>query len=392
MNYKRIAILGSTGNIGKQAMEVIAESEQLSPCVIAGRNNLSLLAKQARADGVEFVAVPGTGDPGELKDALPRGVELLIGEEALSEAIVKASPDMVLSAVVGSAGLRPALVALKAGIELAIANKEALVCGGEVIMPAAKETGAAIIPVDSEHCGIYQCLHSGTNDEVRKVYITSSGGSLREFDDETAAAATVEQVLQHPNWNMGPKVTVDSATLMNKALEIVEAHHLFQLPPESIEILIHPQSLVHAAIEFCDSSIMAQIAMPDMKLPIAYALHYPDRPVTGIDRLNLATIGRLDFRKPEGRELRPLALANEVIRRGDGGAAVMNAANEVVVRAFLDGSIIFGDIIPAVENVVDRWYTGKRISSSEHGVTIDFLLSADRWARAEASRVLERYE
>lgn len=392
MNSKRIAVLGSTGNIGKQTVEVIARAGHLRPCVIAGRRNRSLLAEQARVEGVEFVAVPG--DAPELREALPPGVALLSGEGSLAEAVRRARPDMVVCAVVGSAGLRSSLVAVEHGIPLATANKESLVCGGGIIMPAARRTGATVLPIDSEHSGIFQCLTAGTPEEIHRVYITSSGGALRDFDDRRAASATVDEVLNHPTWNMGKKVTVDSATLMNKALEIIEAHWLFGLPADKMAVLIHAQSIVHAIIEFRDGSQVAQLGRPDMRMPIAYALNYPDRPATPLERLDLASAARLDFRRPAGRELKPLALAAEVVNRGGGGGAVLSAANEVAVGAFLEGRIRFGDIVPAVAATLEEWYAGENAQASfaDGEMTIESVLSADGWGRNTAGRLLDQLE
>ncbi len=392
MNCKRIAVLGSTGNIGTQTVDVIARTGRLRPCVIAGRTNRSLLAEQAQIEGVEFVAVPE--DSPELRGALPPGVALLSGEGSLAEAVRRARPDMVVCAVVGAAGLRSSLAAVELGITLATANKESLVCGGGIIMPAARRTGATVLPIDSEHSGIFQCLPSGTTEDIHRVYITSSGGALRDFDDRRAGSATVDEVLNHPTWNMGRKVTVDSATLMNKALEIIEAHWLFGLPADKIAVLVHEQSIVHAIVEFRDGSQVAQLGRPDMRLPIAYALNYPDRPETPPARLDLASAARLDFRPPAGRELKPLALAAEVVNRGGGGGAVLSAANEVAVRAFLEGKVRFGDIVPVIAAALEEWYAGENAQASfaDGEMTIESVLSADEWGRNTACRLLEQRE
>jgi 1-deoxy-D-xylulose-5-phosphate reductoisomerase len=286
----------------------------------------------------------------------------------------------------GAAGLEPTLAAIEVGSNLAIANKETLVCAGGIIMPAASQAGLPVLPVDSEHSGIFQCMLAGRRGEIRRVTITSSGGSLRDWPDDQAHEATVAEALAHPTWQMGQKITIDSATLMNKTLEIIEAHWLFGLAAEQIEVVVHPQSIVHAMVEFCDGSVIAQLAMPDMKGPIAYALEYPLRPARDTKPLDLSSIANLDFRPLTERGLRAVSLAYEVIRLGGASGAILNAANEAAVEAFLAGAIKFGHIVPLVENTLHRWVDSQKTAPTKSnipGVTLEQIRQADAWAREQ---------
>lgn len=385
-----MAILGSTGSIGRQALEVLTEAPGPAVRALAARNNWRQVAEQARAVEVSHVAIVEQEHHENLRAALGQDVQLYSGDEAMVALLEAARPDVVLSAVVGAAGLAPTLKAIELGATIALANKETLVCAGGLVMPAAVEAGVPMLPVDSEHSGIFQCLLAGRHEEIRRVIITSSGGALRDFDDQAAAEATVEEALSHPTWSMGPKVTIDSATLMNKALEIIEAHWLFDLPAEKIEVLIHPQSIVHAMVEFMDGSTMAQLAEPDMKGPIAYALHYPRRPAWNVRPLNLAEIGTLEFRAVAGRFARPVELAWRAIREGGCSGAVLNAANETAVELFLAGRIRFGRIVDLVEDAMDRWAEqSDRSANSSERPTVQDILHADAWARAVTAEQAE---
>jgi len=251
-----------------------------------------------------------------------------------------------------------------------------------VVMPAARDAGVTVLPVDSEHSGIFQCMLAGKSSEIRKVIITSSGGSLRDWDDESAAKASVEEALKHPTWQMGRKITIDSATLINKTLEVIEAHWLFDLPADKLEVVIHPQSIIHALVEFCDGSTIAQLARPDMKLPIAYALNYPDRPARDVAPLNLGMLKNLEFRPVEGRFRKAIELAWRVIEDGACTGAVLNAANETAVEAFLAGKIKFGQIVPSIEAALDCWeHEGDTRNAKP---SLDDILAADAWARKYA--------
>lgn len=391
---KRIAILGSTGSIGQQTLEVLDETPGLVACGLGGRDNWELLSRQARKYKPEFVAVTNGISAEKLAPDLPQDTKLLTGPDAMCELIRRSQPDVAVIAVMGSAGLKPTLAAIETGATLALANKETLVCAGEIVIPAARAGNLPILPIDSEHSGIFQCMLTGRRDEVRRVVITSSGGSLRDWDDDAAGDATIEEALAHPTWQMGQKITIDSATLMNKTLEIIEAHWLFDLNPEQIEVVIHPQSIIHALVEFCDGSVIAQLARPDMKGPIAYALGYPERPRRNVPPLDLAKISNLDFRPVIGRGLRAVNLGYKVIRHGGASGAVLNAANEACVEAFLGGSIKFGQIVPIVEDILQQWINGPKnipTESDNSVVTLDLLLQADAWARKKVGEMSPDY-
>jgi len=376
---KRIAILGSTGSIGRQALEVIAGRAELSVCALAAGCNWQLLAEQARVFAPQVVAIADEAVAEELKGELPADMRLLAGPSAMTQLVRSARPDILLSAVVGSAGLEPTLAGIECGSTLAIANKETMVMAGEIVMPAARQAGVAVLPIDSEHSAILQCLAAGRRREVRRVVITASGGALRDWDAERVAEATVADALNHPTWSMGRKITIDSATLMNKALEVVEAHWLFDLAPDQIEVVLHPESVVHSYVEFVDGSAIAQMAMPDMSMPIAYALSYPQRMERDVPSLDLPSLGKLTFSRLEGRFARAVNLGFEAIRRGGAAGAVLNSANEAAVEAFLDGAISFDRIIPLVEETLNK---AEPITE----VTLESLLAADRWARRQVEK------
>jgi len=372
---KRIAILGSTGSIGRQSLEVISATPGLCACALAAGCNWKLLAEQAKRFRPAMVAMSDEQAAGRLRPLLPAGVELLAGPEAMTELVRRSRPDVVLSGVVGSAGLAPTLAAIEVGATLAMANKETLVMAGAIVMPAARKAGVPVLPVDSEHSAIFQCLAAGKRQEVARVVITASGGALRDWDGERAEQATVEEALDHPTWRMGRKITIDSATLINKALEIIEAHWLFGLAAEQIQVVLHPQSIVHSYVEFRDGSVIAQMGPPDMMLPIAYALTYPDRLERRTPPLDLPAVGALTFSAPDGRFARAVKLGYQAVTRGGLTGAVLNAANEAAVQAFLDKRIRFGQILPLVEDVLNQ-------PPPASAVTLEAILATDRWARA----------
>jgi 1-deoxy-D-xylulose-5-phosphate reductoisomerase len=382
---KRIAILGSTGSIGRQTLDVISAQPELSACALAAGGNWELLAEQARAVMPELVAIADEQAAEPLRAALPDGVGVLAGAEAMTELVHRSRPDVLLSGVVGAAGLEPTLAGIECGATLAIANKETLVMAGAVVMPAARDAGVDVLPVDSEHSAIFQCLCAGRREEVRRVVITASGGALRDYDDEAAAVATAAEALNHPTWEMGRKITIDSATLINKALEVVEAHWLFDLPAEQIEVVLHPESIVHSYVEFCDGSVIAQLGRPDMTTPIAYALNYPNRSPRECESLDLPSLGQLTFRRPEGRFARAVELGFEAIRRGGTAGAVLNSANETAVQAFLDGQIRFGRIVDLVEEILNQ-------TPPATEVTLEGLVSADARARAQVAEAIAQQE
>ena len=382
MKAKRIAILGSTGSIGRQTLEVIAEQAELSACALAAGSSWRELADQAEQFAPDIVAIADESAGEQLADALPDDIEVLIGPDAATELVRRSRPDVLLAGMVGSAGLAPTLAGIECGATLAVANKETLVMAGAIVMPAARAAGVAVLPVDSEHSAVFQCMAAGRREEVRRVVLTASGGALREWTDQAVADATVEDALKHPTWSMGPKITIDSATMMNKALEVVEAHWLFDLPAEQIEVVLHDESVVHAAVEFCDGSAIAQMGPPDMKTPIAYALAYPHRAARSAAPLDLAALGKLTFAPLDERFSRAVKLGYEAIRRGGTAGAVLNGANEAAVEAFLARRIRFGQIVPLVEDALNQ-------AAPCDDVTLDGLLAADAWARTHVAERIE---
>jgi 1-deoxy-D-xylulose-5-phosphate reductoisomerase len=349
---------------------------------ISGRSRWELLAQQAEEFQPELV-VAGSAEAAErLRDALAgRPIAVLEGEAGLCEAASLASADIVLSAVSGGAGLPAAVAALEAGKTLALANKEAMVMGGPLLGRMAERTGATILPVDSEHSAVFQILAGLRPDEVARVVLTASGGPFRGWDSARLAAVTPEAALNHPTWSMGAKITIDSATLMNKALEVIEARWLFGLPAERIGIVVHPQSIVHCLVETRDGAVLAHLGAPDMRLPIQYALGYPDRVPGPAERLDLVEAGRLEFEEPDFEAFPALGLGYRVAGAGGTSGAVLSAANEEAVEAFLDGRIGFLDIARTVERVLDA-------HEPPTGLSMEMVFAADRWAREETKRCL----
>jgi len=375
---KQIAILGSTGSIGKNALRVIdALGPDYSVIALSAHSNVELLAEQARLYKPKFVAVTNPDYTGQLCEFLgDLDVEVLTGPNGLVEAAEIEDVDIVLTAVVGAAGLPAVFAAARCGKQLAVANKEPLVVAGELLISEVRNNGGVILPVDSEHSAIFQAMQSGTRDEVNKIILTASGGPFRSTTAEDIQNVTLEQALAHPVWNMGPKITVDSATMMNKAFEIIEARWLFDMPVDKIEVLIHPESIIHSLVEFVDGSVVAQLGEPDMCIPIQYALTYPER-VAGIaKRLRLEHISKLTFEKPDLETFRALRLAYEVVRSGGTAAAVFNAANEAAVEEFLAGGIEFVTIVELIEHCLNK-------HDVKTSVSIEELLDADAWARKE---------
>jgi len=382
---KRIAILGSTGSIGTNALRVIeALGGDYEVAALTAHSNVKLLAEQVRKFKPKIAVVANSDKVDEL-EALLRGVdiEIQMGEKGLLAAASDKNVDIVIAAIVGAAGLEAILSAAKAGKTLAIANKEPLVIAGELLTETCRQNNAKILPVDSEHSAVFQAMQSGGAKEVNRIILTASGGPLRGFSAEQIQNVTIEQALAHPTWNMGKKVTIDSATMMNKALEVIEARWLFDVPVEKIEVLVHPESIVHSMVEFVDGSIIAQMSAPDMCLPIQYALTFPKR-VKGITRhLKLEQIGKLTFEKPDMEVFKALKIGYQVARTGGTAAAVFNAANEAAVKEFLEGKIKFVNIIELIEYCLDR----HKVKSN---ATLEDLLSADSWARNEVRECLKR--
>lgn len=379
---RRIAILGSTGSIGTNALRVIeALGSGYSVFALSAHSSVELLAEQARRFKPKYVAITDADNQKRLAELLADlDVEILAGPESLVAIAELAEVDIVLTAVVGAAGLPAVLAAARRGKRLAIANKEPLVMAGELLVKEARASGGEILPVDSEHSAIFQAMQAGRPKEVEKIILTASGGPFREMAIEDIRNVTLAQALAHPVWDMGPKITVDSATMMNKAFEIIEARWLFDVPVEKIEVLIHPESIIHSLVEFVDASLIAQLGQPDMCLPIQYALTYPDR-VAGIARApRLEEIGKLTFKRPNPEVFRALPLAYEVARAGGAAAVVFNAANEAAVEEFLAGKIKFVNILELVEHCLNK-------HDVKTGVSLEELLEADAWARREVTRV-----
>jgi len=382
---KHIAILGSTGSIGRNALRVI---DALGPgyeiVALSAHSNVQLLAQQARRYKPNTLAVTNADFLEQLRELVGGlDVEILAGPDSLIEIAELDEVDIVLTAVVGAAGLPAVLAAGRKGKQLAIANKEPLVIAGELLRKVAKENGSTILPVDSEHSAIFQAMQSGRPEEVNKIILTASGGPFRKASIEDIRNVTLEQALSHPVWDMGPKITIDSATMMNKAFEIIEARWLFDMPVEKIEVLIHPESIVHSLVEFVDGSVIAQLGTPDMCLPIQYALTYPER-VAGIaESLRLEEIGKLTFEMPNLETFRALLLGFEVARTGGTAAVVFNAANEAAVQEFLAGRIKFVNIVELIEYCLNK-HNVKTI------VSLDELLEADAWARREVRSRINR--
>ena len=378
---KKIAILGSTGSIGTQALQVIEEHADLYEAyVLTANNRVELLIEQARRFMPEAVVIANEDKYEVLRDAL---ADLLIkvyaGAEALCQIVQERPVDVVLTAMVGFAGLRPTISAIKAGKAIALANKETLVVAGELINRLANDYHADIIPVDSEHSAIFQCL-AGEVSPVEKIILTASGGPFRTFSHEQLASVTKAQALKHPNWSMGAKITIDSASMMNKGFEVIEAKWLFGVEPGQIQVVVHPQSIVHSAVQFADGAVKAQLGMPDMRVPIQYAFSYPLRLQSSFERLDLFRVGTLTFEEPDTRRFRNLALAYEALHEGGNMPCIVNAANEIVNRAFLEDRIGFLQMSDVIANTM-------RKTSFVKKPTYEDYLQTD----AEARRIAEEY-
>jgi len=350
---RRLAILGATGSIGGACAQVIAAApERFSVVAVAGGRDGAGLARRAIELGAEFAAIADPASYADLKAGLAgSGVEPAAGPEAIVEAALREA-DLVVSAIVGVAGLEPTVAALAAGRAVALANKETLVAAGAVVMETAARAGALILPMDSEHNALFQAIGSRDRGAIARMTITASGGPFREWSSDRIAAATCAEALAHPNWVMGPKVTIDSASLMNKGLELIEAHHLFAVPPDRLDVVVHPQSIVHGIIAFADGSLIAGMASPDMRTPIAHCLAYPERIASGVAPPDLAALGRLTFERADLKRFPALRLAISALRAGGGAPTALNAANEVAVAAFLDCRIGFADIARLVERTM----------------------------------------
>ena len=376
---RRIAILGSTGSIGRSALSVAeAHPDAFEVVGLSAHRNVELLASQARRFDATRVVV---GDDRADRTVFPPGVEVSSGVEALESLASDPSLDLVVNAIVGAAGLRPTAASAGAGKRLALANKESLVAAGEIVTRLARRNGAEIIPIDSEHSSVMRCLKGVEPAGVASVVLTASGGPLRDLPLSAVADADLSQVLSHPTWDMGTKVTVDSATLVNKAMEVIEARWLFDLPPDRIDVLVHPQGVVHCMVELVDGTVLSHMGAPDMRLPIKYALSYPARVTGCTSRLDLAGVGTLEFLEPDFDAFPALGLGYRVAETGGTSGAVLSAANEEAVGAFLDGRIGFLDIVEVVEEVLDAHHVQEAPELAD-------VLAADRWAREETRHCL----
>ena len=384
---RSITVLGATGSIGDSTMDLLrAAPERYRVEALTGNANVQGLAKLAKEFDARFVAVADPSRLSELKEALAgTRTECGAGESAIIEAAARPA-DWVMAAVSGAAGLKPALAAVDRGATVALANKECLVCAGDFFMERAAKAGACILPADSEHNALFQALASGNREELVRVIITASGGPFRTWAPADIERATLAQALKHPNWSMGQKITIDSASMMNKGLEVIEAAYLFSLTPDEIDVLVHPQSIVHGMVEFSDRSVMAQLGAPDMRIPIAHCLGWPDRITKGpAARLDLAKIGQLTFEEPNFERFPALRIAYEALRTGRGATTVFNAANEVAVAAFIAGKIKFGAIARLVEATIEAWIRSGNLAPLS---SADDAIAVDHSARNKAATLL----
>jgi 1-deoxy-D-xylulose-5-phosphate reductoisomerase len=386
---KAITLLGSTGSIGTQTLEIVAQHPDKFRLVgIAAGSNVELLAKQVRQFRPDIVAIADESKFGQLKEALA-GLDyqpqLVAGESGLVDVAGYGDAESVVTGIVGCAGLLPTIAAIKAGKDIALANKETLIAGGPVVLPLVEKHQVKLLPADSEHSAIFQCLQGLPAGGLKRIILTASGGSFRDWPIEKLANVTIADALKHPNWSMGKKITIDSATLMNKGLEVIEAHYLFGVGYDNIDIVIHPQSIIHSLIEVQDTSVLAQLGWPDMRLPLLYALSWPERIATDWPQLDLVKSGDLTFREPDHEKYPCMGLAYAAGRAGGSMPAVLNAANEQVVALFLDEKIRFNDIPVLVEQVCDRHRADNNLTPS-----LEDIIAADEWARQMAWEFSEK--
>ena len=383
---RSVTVLGATGSIGDSTMDLLRGAPgRYRVEALTANTNVEALAKLAKEFDVKFAAIADPAKLGALRDALTgSGIQSGAGDSAIIEAAARPA-DWVMAAVSGAAGLKPALAAVDRGATIALANKECLVCAGDFFMQRAATAGATILPADSEHNALFQALASGDRSELTRVIITASGGPFRTWAPADIEKATLAQALKHPNWSMGQKITIDSASMMNKGLEVIEAACLFELTPDEIDVLVHPQSIIHGMVEFSDRSVVAQLGAPDMRTPIAHCLGWPDRIAGPADKLDLAKIGMLTFEEPDFARFPGLRLAFEALRTGKGATTVYNAANEVAVAAFIAGQIRFGAIARLVEATLNVW---SRENNAAPMASADDAISVDHNARKMAAMLL----
>ena len=382
---KRVSILGSTGSVGEQTLAVIeAFPDRFQVAALAAGRRVEKLAEQVERFRPGLVSLADAAGAEQLRGLVGDDVEIHVGDAGLVE-VARAPADLVVAALVGAVGLAPTLAAIDAGRDIALANKEVMVMAGALVCRAVAERGVTLLPVDSEHSAIFQALSGQRRDDLARLILTASGGPFRTWSAERIAQASIEQALAHPNWDMGPKISIDSATLMNKGLEVIEARWLFDVPPDQIDVVVHPQSIIHSLVEYRDTSVLAQLGLPDMRVPIAVALAHPERIPLDIPRLSLAEIARLDFEEPDREKFPCLGLAFQALAGSEEAPAVLNAANEVSVAAFLDGRIGFSAIADTNRQVLDQHL------AERGGVVVDELgqvTAADRWARERARKSL----
>ncbi len=384
MPMKKIVILGSTGSIGVSTLEVAAANRDRFRVVgLTGNNNLDLLEKQIQRFHPEVVVVGTVEAAARLKKKYRQQIRILHGPEGLLTAATWTGVDLIVSSLIGALGLEPTLAAIAKGRDIALANKEVLVMAGSIVMAEASRRKVKILPVDSEHSALWQCLKNEPAKNVSRLILTASGGPFWQLSQQELFFVDVTRTLAHPTWNMGRKVTVDSATLMNKGFEVIEAHHLFGIELAKIQIVIHPESIVHSMVEFTDGSVIAQMAVPDMKLPIQYALCYPDRPANDLPKLDLARTGKLTFTKPEFSRFPCLKYAFQAARIGGTMPAVMSAADEIAVQSFLENKIGFIQISKVIDNVMKKHKSIDR-------PTLSKIIKAADWARTEAKKYIKR--
>jgi 1-deoxy-D-xylulose-5-phosphate reductoisomerase len=388
---KAITLVGSTGSIGTQTLDIVAQyPDQFRIVGLAAGNNVEMLAAQIRQFQPKIAAICSEEKLPALQAAIrdldPQPI-LLAGEAGVIEVARYGDAQTVVTGIVGCAGLLPTIAAIEAGKDIALANKETLIAGGPVVLPLVEKHGVKLLPADSEHSAIFQCLQGVPKDGLRRILLTASGGAFRDWDVEKLAEVTVADALKHPNWSMGRKITVDSATLMNKGLEVIEAHFLFGLDYDDIDIVIHPQSIIHSLIELQDTSVLAQLGWPDMRLPLLYALSWPERIYTNWERLDLVKAGNFTFREPDHQKYPCMQLAYAVGRAGGSMPAVLNAANEQAVALFLEEKIRFLDIPRCIELVCDRHQNDNCANPS-----LDDIVAADKWARQEVLIATEKLQ
>ena len=382
---KKISILGSTGSIGCSALDVIEKNrERFQVVALVAGKNISLLKKQIEKFQPKLVAIDSKENALKLREVLTAKskVKIFYGEEGLKE-IASFPSAIVISAISGAAGLIPTLAAIEAGNDIALANKETMVMAGEIVTKRSKKKGVKIIPVDSEHSAIFQCLEGSKRENMRRIILTASGGPFLNFTRNELKKVSLSQTLRHPNWKMGKKITIDSASMMNKGLEVIEAKWLFNVDISDIDVLIHPQSIVHSLVEFIDGAFLAQMGIPDMKIPIAYALTYPERIINDLPALNLVKTGNLEFRNPDINKFPCLGLAYAAGLCGGTAPVVLNAADEISVSAFMENKIRFIDLPKIIEKILT-------LHNSINNPSLDDILQADLWARRETKKIIER--